>query len=162
MLMTRRNARERAVQFLFQMDFNPEDPDSALSCFWKERKTNAKARQFAEELIHGVLEHLESIDSKIRSYADHWDIERMGGVDRNILRLALYEMFFRPDIPPVVSINEAVDIAKRFGSDESGRFVNGILDRAKADLCRPAREAAVNPAETPHPDPLPIEKGRWN
>lgn len=143
MLMTRRNARERAVQFLFQMDFNPEDADPALARFWKERKTNAKARRFAEELIHGVLEHLDGIDSRLQSYADHWDIKRMGAVDRNILRLALYEMLFRPDIPPVVSINEAVDIAKRFSSNESGRFVNGILDRAKDDLCRPAREPAA-------------------
>ncbi len=141
--MTRRNARERAVQFLFQMDFNPDDLDSGLSGFWKEKKTNAKARQFAEELIRGVLEHLESIDSKIQGYADHWDVKRMGALDRNVIRLALYEMLFRPDIPPVVSINEAVDIAKRFSSNESGRFVNGILDRAKEDLRRPAREPAA-------------------
>ncbi|MFC1461103.1 transcription antitermination factor NusB [Verrucomicrobiota bacterium] len=149
--MTRRNARERAVQFLFQMDFNPDDLDSALSGFWKEKKTNAKARQFAEELIRGVLEHLKSIDSKIQGYADHWDLNRMGAVDRNVIRLALYEMLFRPDIPPVVSINEAVDIAKRFSSNESGRFVNGILDRAKEDLCRPAREPASNLTENPSP-----------
>lgn len=143
MLMTRRIARERAVQFLFQMDLNPEDPDSALSRFWEERKINVNARRFAEELIHGVLDNLESINSKLQSYADHWDVRRMGVVDRNILRLAMYEMLFRQDIPPVVSINEAVDIAKRFSCNESGRFVNGILDRAKDDLCRPAREAVA-------------------
>ncbi len=140
--MTRRNARERALQFLFQSDFNPDETRSALDRFWDDVGAKPETRQFADSLINGVLGSKPALDEKIRAYAAHWDIGRMGAVDRNILRIAIYEMFFRPDIPPVVSINEAVDIAKRYGCDESGSFVNGILDRARADLSRPAREPA--------------------
>jgi N utilization substance protein B len=86
-----------------------------------------------------VLHNRDEIDALMSKYADNWDVERMGAVDRNIIRLALYEMFFRDDIPPVVSINEAVDIAKAFCDRESGRFVNGILDRARKDTNRPPR-----------------------
>ncbi len=160
----RREARERAVQFLFQYDLNkPENLDDALKQFWdsqraaviQEEKAKARwgeaqelppptadeaaMRLFADPLIRGALEHLAEIDGKIQYYAKNWDLTRMAVVDRNILRLAIYEMLHRPDIPPVVSINEAVDIAKRFSTDESGRFVNGILDKVKGDLMRPAR-----------------------
>lgn len=142
--MTRRNAREWAVQLLFQMDLNPGDPDHALAWFWEDKKPNLKAKQFAEDVIRGVLMHKDKIDSMLQSCADHWEVNRMGAVDRNIIRVALYEMLFRPDIPPVVSINEAVDIAKCFSSNESGRFVNGILDRARKDISRPDRKPAPN------------------
>lgn len=142
--MTRRVAREFALQFLFQQDFNPDDPDAALARFWEEMGAGASDGRFAEGLIRGVLEHKDIIDARIRDYTEHWDINRMAGVDRNILRLALYEMFFCPDIPPVVTINEAVDIAKRFGCHDSGRFVNGILDRAMNDVTRPPRGPVCN------------------
>ena len=159
----RREARERAVQFLFQFDMNkPENIDQALEHFWHSQRAAALAaekqatwgqtvelppptteetavRLFAEPLIRGTLEHIPVIDEKIKEHAKNWDLNRMAVVDRNILRLAIYEMFHRDDIPPVVSINEAVDIAKRFSTDESGRFVNGILDKIKGELLRPAR-----------------------
>src|SRR5690606_9468080 len=96
-------------------------------------------RVFAEPLIRGTGQHLAEVGGKIKQYARNWDLHRMAAVDRNVLRLAIYEMLYRDDIPPVVSINEAVDIAKRFSTDESGRFVNGILDKVKGDLMRPAR-----------------------
>ncbi|MSU41729.1 MAG: transcription antitermination factor NusB [Pedosphaera sp.] len=164
----RRAARERAVQFLFQYDLNPpaDDLAVALDYFWATQRdaaiaaTEGKAtwgetielppptadelaeRKFAEPLIRGVLEHRAEIDARIMSHADNWDLHRMAGVDRNVLRLAIYEMLHRDDIPPVVSINEAVDIAKRFSTDESGRFVNGLLDKVKQGLARPARSVA--------------------
>jgi N utilization substance protein B len=96
---------------------------------------------FADTLIRGVLERRDELDEIIRKHALNWDLHRMAVVDRNVMRLGIYEMLFRDDIPPVVSINEAVDIAKRFSTEESGRFVNGILDRVKAELLRPARTA---------------------
>ena len=99
----------------------------------------AALRLFSEPLIRGVLEHRVALDAEIQKYAVNWDVRRMAAVDRNILRLAVYEMRFRQDIPPVVSINEAVDIAKRFSTQESGKFVNGILDKIKSELMRPAR-----------------------
>lgn len=160
----RREARERAVQFLFQYDLNQsEDLNEALRLFWESQRAAAFAeeksasrwgevvqlppptaeeasiRSFAEPLIRGTLERVTELDDQIRKYARNWDIHRMAVVDRNILRLAIYEMLHRDDIPPVVSINEAVDIAKRFSTEESGKFVNGILDKVKGDLLRPAR-----------------------
>ncbi len=96
-------------------------------------------RVFADPLIRGTIEHLAAIDSVIARHVRNWSLERMAAVDRNVLRLAVYEMLHRLDIPPVVSINEAVDIAKKFSTHESGRFVNGILDKVKGELMRPAR-----------------------
>jgi N utilization substance protein B len=165
---TRRRARERAVQFLYQYDLNPaENLLEAMEQFFESQRIaalrdepapptppapappgtvppppttdEASIRLFAEPLIRGVLQHREAIDAEIQKYAVNWDIRRMAAVDRNILRLAVYEMRHRDDIPPVVSINEAVDIAKRFSTQDSGKFVNGILDRIKGDLMRPAR-----------------------
>ena len=161
----RREARERAVQFLFQYDLNPpEDLDEALAQFWESQRAAAIAEDkgkatwgekpelpplnadelatqaFAEPLIRGALEHRDESDELIRKYCKNWDLPRIAAVDRNILRLAIYEMLHRDDIPPVVSINEAVDIAKKFSTQESGRFVNGILDSVKKELMRPARE----------------------
>ena len=161
----RREARERAVQFLFQHDINPpEDLEGALDQFWDSQRSAAIAedkgmatwgqpielppptedeaalRLFAEPLIRGALEHRGEADEITKKHAQNWDLHRMAAVDRNILRLAIYEMLHREDIPPVVSINEAVDIAKKFSTQDSGRFVNGILDKVKGDLLRPARE----------------------
>lgn len=139
----RHEARTCAVQFLFQRDFNTDELDAALSEFWSERKAGPKVRQFSEELIRGVEGCREDLDLRLQRYAENWDLKRMGAVDRNVMRVALFEMLYRSDIPPVVSINEAVDLAKELSSDESGRFVNGILDRARRDISRPARAAAV-------------------
>jgi len=131
----RRDAREAAVQFLYQVD-------KALEEFWRQNDAKQNVRDFANDLLRGTLEKKTEIDVKIASLADNWDFERLAVVDRNILRLALYEMLFRTEIPPVVSINEAIEIAKKFSSAESGKFVNGLLDRVKKDLLRPARQAS--------------------
>ena len=160
----RREARERAVQFLFQHDLNPvADLPAALDHFWESQRAAAIAgekggatwgqpvelppptaeevavRAFAEPLIRGTLEHRDEADDLIRKHALNWELHRIAAVDRNILRLAIYEMLHREDIPPVVSINEAVDIAKKFSTQDSGKFVNGILDKIKGELMRPAR-----------------------
>jgi N utilization substance protein B len=160
----RREARERAVQFLFQHDLNPpEKLDEALEQFWSSQRTAAIAedkgvakwgenvelpgptaeevevRTFADPLIRGTLEFRNEADACITKHAQNWDLHRIAAVDRNILRLAIYEMLHRDDIPPVVSINEAVDIAKKFSTQDSGKFVNGILDKVKGELLRPAR-----------------------
>ena len=138
----RRQARELAVQFLYQHDLGGGMLDESVALFWQTQwETAEPTRKFAEELIRGTIEHQPVIDEKIQKYTEHWELQRIATVDRNILRLAIYEMLFRDDIPPVVSINEAVDIAKKFSTRESGAFVNGILDRLRADLPRPARTA---------------------
>ena len=161
----RREARERAVQFLFQHELNPpEDLAAALDQFWDTQRAAAIAeekaaatwgqptelpppsteeaavRLFAEPLIRGALEFRSEADDIIKRHAKNWELHRIAAVDRNILRLAIYEMLHRDDIPPVVSINEAVDIAKKFSTQDSGKFVNGILDKVKGELLRPARE----------------------
>lgn len=162
----RREARERAVQFLFQYDVNPtENLDVALEQFWEAQRraalletqkdsgklwedlselpppntAEASVRLFADPLIRGVIQHRVEIDALISNHAKNWDLHRMAVVDRNVLRLGAFEMLHRDDIPPVVSINEAVDVAKRFSTEDSGRFVNGILDKIRLGLMRPSR-----------------------
>jgi len=112
------------------MDISGIKVDEALSEFWGEHPSFIEEiREFAEELAKGVGKDIEEIDKRISEHATNWTLKRMAVVDRNILRLATYELLFRSDIPPKVSINEAVDIAKKYGDANSGKFVNGILDR---------------------------------
>jgi len=131
---SRRDARESAVQILFQLDFNPGELDTTLASYWLERKMPAKTRQFVEELVRGVIDNRFRVDAVIAKCAQNWDLPRMATVDRNVIRLAVYEMLFRDDIPHAVSINEAVAIAKNMGDVGSGRFVNGVLDRVHRDM----------------------------
>ena len=137
----RRQAREWAVQFLFQTEFNPDEIDRALTDFWndEEKKPSERDQAYVNEVVRGVLEKRRDIDRTISKYTDNWDVDRLGVLDRTVLRVATYEMLFRSDIPPVVSINEAVEIAKAYSGKESGRFVNGVLDRIQKELDRPAR-----------------------
>ncbi len=115
--------------------------------FWDFCPAKPRVREFAQPLIDGMVAHLSEIDDRIRKYCENYDFRRISAVDRNVLRLAIFEMLFREDIPPVVSINEAIELAKTFGGPDSGRFVNGILDRVKDDLTRPLREAAPQKPE---------------
>lgn len=131
---SRRDAREWAVQLLFQLDFNPGDVEVAFNAFWAEREAKPAAREFVEELVRGVTEHRPEIDGVIQKTAENWHLSRMAGVDRNIIRLAIYEMLYRKEIPAAVSINEAVEIAKSMGDVGSPRFVNGILDKVMREL----------------------------
>lgn len=172
----RRIARECAVQFLFQHELNPPaNLDDALDRFWEDRRATlnegerpaaadpapaegvepgppapsadeAAIRVFADALVRGVVGHRDAIDGEITRVSQNWALNRLAAVDRNIIRLAIFEMQHRPDIPPVVSINEAVDIARKFSTAESGRFVNGLLDRIKNELSRPARTPAPTAA----------------
>ena len=144
-MSTRRISRECAAQFLYQQDacaLAEEELEKALEGFWSLRDNVDPVKPFAEELIRGVLLKRAEVDEKIKSHADNWDFNRIAKVDLSILRLAVYELLYREDIPPVVSINEAIEIAKRFSTEESGRFVNGILDRVRKDLLRPSRQSA--------------------
>jgi transcription antitermination factor NusB len=128
-------ARELSLQILYQMDITQDSPDSALANFWEsyEKPVHAQVKEFAAELIKGVMQNLTLIDDKISQYATNWQLKRMAVVDRNILRLSCYELLFREDIPPKVSINEAVELAKKYSGQEAGKFVNGILDRIKTE-----------------------------
>jgi transcription antitermination protein NusB len=144
----RRAARQAAVQFHFWRDLHGDGAPEKMDEFWEFCPSPTRVRQFAQPLIDGMIAHLPEIDDRIRKYCENYDFRRISAVDRNVLRLAIYEMLYRDDIPPVVSINEAIELAKTFGGPDSGRFVNGILDRVKDDLKRPLREAAPTKEET--------------
>jgi N utilization substance protein B len=128
--MKRRKAREFALQILFQGDFKDEKIDRKdLEEFWSDKKVDGNIKEFTEELVRGTLSKLDEIDRIIEKVAENWVLKRMAAVDRNILRFAAYEILYRKDIPSAVTINEAIEIAKKFSSSEAAPFINGILDR---------------------------------
>lgn len=127
--MKRRKAREYALQLLFQLDIKKEKPTTTLfKRFWADEAPDEEVRAFTEEIVKGTFKHLLTINEKIFASAKNWSLDRMATVDRNVLRMAAYEILYRMDIPPSVTINEAIELAKKYGTDESGAFVNGILD----------------------------------
>lgn len=125
----RRQSRELALQILYQMEVNPGDPHETLELFWKEFSPPEDVRGYAATIIGGVHRHQEEIDRLIEQYSEHWKLHRMDWVDRNLLRMGVFELIYCNDIPPKVALNEAVDLGKKFGSEDSGAFINGILDR---------------------------------
>lgn len=138
----RRDGRVAALQFLYAWSINaPRNLAEDLGEFFANCEGPREHYAFGEELIHGVIEHIDEIDSRIKGLAHNWDFERIAKIDLAILRLAMFEMIYRKDIPPVVSINEAIDLSKQFSNVDSKRFINGILDRLKDQLGRDARKA---------------------
>jgi transcription antitermination factor NusB len=127
--MKRRLSRGYALQLLFQYDFTHRDPSEIISGFWTDKKAEKDVIDFANAIFRGTVKNLKQIDNFIKETAEHWVLERMAIVDRNIIRLASYEILFRNDIPPIVSIDEAIEIAKKYSSSESSSFINGILDK---------------------------------
>lgn len=128
--MVRRKGREIALQILYQREMAKLSTEEAITLYKKYFSIgdNKDALNFGEELVRGVCDNLDFIDKTIQKYTPSWPLERMNITDKNILRLAIYEMFFRPDIPEIVSINEAVELAKLYGTDDSPAFINGVLD----------------------------------
>jgi transcription antitermination factor NusB len=132
----RSQGRELALQMLYQMDITHEPIEKTARGFWQmeaNRDCDDAVRSFAEELVKGVLDRLAELDELIARYATNWELNRMAVVDRNILRLGAYELSGREDIPPKVSINEAVELAKKYSGVQSSKFVNGILDKIKSE-----------------------------
>jgi N utilization substance protein B len=130
----RTRARERALQALYQIDVAAEGIDDALAAFWRSfEPVEQEVRTLAEELVRGVAQHRRQVDEAIEEASSNWRLDRMPRVDRNVLRLAVYELL-RTDVPVKVVINEAIELGKKFGSESSGAFVNGVLDRIAAGL----------------------------
>ncbi len=126
---SRRKSREAALQALFLIEMNPLNPgESSLAVFSENFPVKKGSQPYFLRLVQGVGEQKEAIDRLIKNYAENWRIERMSGVDRNILRVAVFELVYCSDIPPRVAINEAIDLGKQYGTEESGAFINGILD----------------------------------
>jgi len=160
--VTRRHGREWALQMLVQADLNPgQDLDVTIPTFWRQQWTchveemrdkdpdaeidtrgksvedliaPPKIRLFAETLARGVMQNLAAIDARLEPYLANWPMHRMGSIERNVLRLAFYEMLFTPEVPRPVVLNEAIDLAKYFSNADAGRFVNGILDKLNKEL----------------------------
>jgi len=132
----RTTAREAALQMLYAIDATGSDVDRAIADFWRELPGDAEGRAYADELVRGVRRDLTQLDERIRAASQNWRIERMARIDRNALRLGAFELLTRNDVPRAVILDEAVELAKRFGSEESSKFVNGVLDRIADDLGR--------------------------
>ncbi len=133
-MKNRRMARELALQLLYQRELSADALSGDEQASLDGIDTSADAGVFCKELVEGVIAHIEELDEVIKPYLEHWSLDRISIVDRNILRLAVYELRFMEDIPFKVSIDEAIELAKIFGSDESGAFVNGILDSLAREL----------------------------
>ncbi|AME08171.1 transcription antitermination factor NusB [Bacillus siamensis] len=128
--MKRRTAREKALQALFQIDVSDIAPNEAI----EHALDGGKTDDFFEQLVYGVLEHQVQLDEMISGHLVNWKLDRIANVDRAILRLAVYEMVYTDDIPANVSLNEAIELAKRFGDDKAAKFVNGVLSNIKTDI----------------------------
>jgi transcription antitermination protein NusB len=133
--MKRRKAREYALQILFQIDFKEKTIDRKdLEEFWSDKKETKEVKDFTEALVRGTLDRLEEIDRIIERVTENWLLKRMAAVDRNILRFAAYEILYRKDIPSAVTINEAIEIAKKYSSQEAAPFLNGVLDQLAKEV----------------------------
>ncbi|HEX2100685.1 MAG TPA: transcription antitermination factor NusB [Candidatus Synoicihabitans sp.] len=137
----RRDGRAAAMQYLYAWSLNPPlNLAEDLRVFFESQEQPREHYAFGEELIHGTIQHAAEIDARIRGLAHNWEFDRIARIDLAILRVAIFEMMFRKDIPPVVSINEAIDLSKQYSSADAKRFINGILDRLKDQLGRDARK----------------------
>ncbi|MGH7270463.1 MAG: transcription antitermination factor NusB [Polyangiaceae bacterium] len=134
----RHSGREAALQMLFQMEHTAADPDIVIELFWRSFAADAdpEGRAYADAAVHGVAETRPGLDTHIAGASAHWRLERMSRVDRNVLRLGTWELAHRPDIPRAVILDEAVELAKAFGTDDSGAFVNGVLNHVADALGR--------------------------
>jgi transcription antitermination protein NusB len=132
----RHSGREAALQMLFQMEAAGASAEKTMGLFWRNFEAEPEGRSYAEEAVRGVEENLATVDEHIRKASTHWRLERMARVDRNVLRLGVWELVHRPDVPRAVILDEAVELAKSFGTEDSGAFVNGVLAHVADSLGR--------------------------
>jgi N utilization substance protein B len=134
---SRRKARELALQMLFQWELGGHTPQHVITSFLQTQKVDSEVESFARALFEGAVSEVEALDRRVREHTEHWRLERMAAVDRNLLRVALYELLHYPETPPPVVINEALEIARRFSGKDSVEFVNGVLDAIRKTLSAP-------------------------
>ena len=132
----RRKSREFALQVLYQLNITKQDAIKALTEFQENFLPNEEADDFVKRLVFGVIEHYAELDQLIERYSENWRLDRIHMIERNILRMALFELLYCEEIPPKVTLNEAIDLGKRYGSEESGSFINGLLDRIQNEVVR--------------------------
>lgn len=132
----RRSGREAGLQMLFQLECSSTTPEQTIDLFWRTFESDPEGRSYADAILRGVAENTKAIDVKITAASQNWRLERMSRVDRNLLRMSTWELMYRSDIPRAVVIDEAVELAKSFGTEDSSSFVNGVLDRVANDIGR--------------------------
>ena len=130
----RRKARESTLQILFQLEFDDTQPEKVIDSFWLNQKATKEIREHSRWLVEGIRLHRESIDRLIQSVSANWRVSRMAIVDRNVLRIAVFELLHGEEIAPAIVINEAIEIAKKYSSEEGATFVNGILDAVRKEI----------------------------
>jgi transcription antitermination protein NusB len=143
----RTTGREAALQMLFALEVSGAPAEQVIRDFWRELPGEAEGRPYADAVVRGVAARLSEVDERIRTASEHWRLERMTRVDRNVLRIGTWELMEQTDVPRPVILDEAVEIAKRFGTEESGKFVNGVLDRV-ADDCGRFDQSSDEPASS--------------
>lgn len=152
---SRHKARELALQMLFQWDVGRHPPLEVISTFLAPRKLDPETVEFARALFEGAVNHVDAIDSLARTHSAHWRLERMAAVDRNVIRLALYELCHVPENPPAVVINEALELARRFSTADSVEFVNGVLEGVRKALPSHSPLAPTNNLQPPEGETKP-------
>ncbi len=130
----RRKARESTLQILFQLEFDDSDQDKVIDSFWRNKKTSKEIVEYTRYLVAGIISHRERIDRLIQSVSANWRLDRMAIVDRNVLRIAVFELLYEESVAPAIVINEAIEVAKKYSSEEAATFVNGILDAARKKI----------------------------
>ena len=130
----RRKAREETLRILYRLEFDNKQPEETLSQYWENKKTNQATREYSTWLVNGIISHHKKIDTIIQNASEHWRLSRMALIDRNILRMAVFELLYEENIEPAVVINEAIEIAKAYSGDEAATFVNGVLDAIRKKL----------------------------
>lgn len=131
---SRRKARELALQMLFQWEVGHHSPDHVVATFLNAKKVEPDVEGFARAIFEGAVREIQALDRLVRRHSEHWRLERMAAVDRNVLRIGLYELLHHPETPPSVVINEALELARRFSGEDSVEFVNGVLDGIRKNL----------------------------
>jgi len=130
----RRKAREETLRILFRLEFENKQIEKTLNQYWESKKTSEEIKEYSTWLVNGIISDQAKIDNIIQQVSEHWRISRMALVDRNILRMAVFELLYEENIAPAIVINEAIEIAKKYSGDEAATFVNGILDAIRKDL----------------------------
>jgi len=130
----RRKAREETLRILYRLEFDNRQPEETLSQYWENKKTNQATREYSTWLVNGIISHHKKIDTIIQNASEHWRLSRMALIDRNILRMAVFELLYEENIEPAVVINEAIEIAKAYSGNEAATFVNGVLDAIRKNL----------------------------
>jgi transcription antitermination protein NusB len=136
----RSSGRESALQMLFALEVNGGGAERTIASFWRETPGDPEGREYADRVVRGAAADMDRVDEAIRKASTNWRLERMARVDRNVLRLGAWELYASPEVPRAVILDEAVELAKRFGSEDSGAFVNGVLDRIATDVGRVDRD----------------------